>query len=164
MTLTLFSLDNTHEVCDSALVRWICGAPSSPVWRSHRSRVGIRKHAHGLTVRQAFLVWVSWNLCRNGRRRLTKAKVCAAAQALLEQADADSALDCFTTLTGVGGIAGRDVPQAIEMAIGYRPSISTLYRAGRAKGMPQFSMDEVYTAKQIRRFIGSIDKSGRKAA
>jgi hypothetical protein len=162
--LTLFDLDNTALACDSRQVRLICGNPSGGVWRSHRQRVGINRYAHAMTLRQAFLVWVSWNLCQMGKRRLTKAKVCAVAQELLDRADAFNTVECFRTLAGVGGVEGRMVPRAIEMEIGYRPSISTLYRAGRAKGMPPFELGAVYEARDIRRFMQAICKSGRKAA
>lgn len=157
---TIFDIDNDLRVCDSAHIRVVCGSPSDPTWRSYRRLIGVALKAKKLTLRQSYLLWIVASLYANGERKLTRPYVFGVASELLNYEPRIE--DVMQRLTGKDGVEGRDLPDAISSLSDEGVSIRTLYRVGKKRNMPNFSLKQRYSPIQIRRFARAVRKRKKK--
>lgn len=146
--MSIFQIDNQERLLNTGDVKRACGNPSPKTWARYRAIVGVTHRT--LTKREAFLLFVCAQCCRQ-RPNIDAVTVWAAAVELLDKRPDSGVM--LSRLCGADGVLGRDLPQAIEAAIGVSVSERALYEWGRLPKMPRFSRDARYNGQQIRRFV-----------
>lgn len=153
--MNLFQLNDQESVVDSAQLRLICGSPHNNSWTLYRRLVGVEERSRLLTVRQAFLLWVTCNLYRNGRRQLKRIELYQVGDCLLSENP--ESVEMMRSLCGTDGIRGDALPQLIESWCGKSVSVRTIYRrCAKSKTVPKFSTTRTYTPAQVRRILSAM--------
>lgn len=147
--MTIFEINDTDAICDTAQVRQACGNPSNHPWLRYRQIVGIESHARRLTLKQAFLLWVCANLYKKGERKVTLARVYEVANKCL--ASEYEKFEQLKVLLGTEPIEGSRILEVIEYCHGKAPTMRTVYR--KVKG---FSTNKRYTAEQVRKILKKV--------